>query len=80
MPQVNRSALVMFSARQMYDLVNDVNAYPQFLPGCVGSRIVSLEGNVMVASVDDMGNMSYDESVENFVRVRIQKLLDENRI
>lgn len=52
MPQVNRSALVMFSARQMYDLVNDVAAYPQFLPGCVGSRIVSDEESVMVASVD----------------------------
>jgi len=52
MPQVNRSALVMFSAQQMYDLVNDVVAYPQFLPGCVGSRIVSDENNVMIASVD----------------------------
>lgn len=52
MPQVNRSALVMFSAQQMYDLVNDVPAYSQFLPGCVGARVVSYENNVMVASVD----------------------------
>lgn len=52
MPQVNRSALVMFSARQMYDLVNDVESYPEFLPGCIGSRVVSIDGNVMVASVD----------------------------
>jgi len=52
MAQVNRSALVMYSAPQMYALVNDVASYPQFLPGCVGSRIVSQEGNEMVASVD----------------------------
>ena len=52
MPQVNRSALVMFSAQQMYDLVNDVASYPQFLPGCVGARVVSHQDNVMVASVD----------------------------
>lgn len=52
MPQVNRSALVMFSAQQMYDLVNDVASYPQFLPGCVGASVVSFDGNVMVASVD----------------------------
>lgn len=52
MAVVNRSALVMFSAAQMYDLVNDVSAYPKFLPGCVGSRIVSVDGNKMVASVD----------------------------
>ncbi|MDP2561276.1 SRPBCC family protein [Psychrobium sp. 1_MG-2023] len=52
MAQVNRSALVMFSAAQMYDLVNDVASYPQFLPGCVGSKIISVDGNVMTASVD----------------------------
>ena len=37
MARINRSALVMFSAEQMYHLVNDVASYPQFLPGCVGS-------------------------------------------
>ena len=35
MPSITRSALVMFSAQQMYELVNDIDAYPQFLPGCV---------------------------------------------
>ena len=52
MAQVNRSALVMFSAAKMYQLVNDVSAYPQFLPGCTGSKIVELQGNSMTASVD----------------------------
>ncbi len=39
MPQIERSALVAFSAEQMFDLVNDVSAYSQFLPGCGGTRI-----------------------------------------
>ena len=52
MPQVSRSALVPFSAKQMYDLVNDVTSYPQFLPGCSGSKIIEQTENVMVASVD----------------------------
>ena len=52
MAQVNRSALVMYSAAQMYDLVNDVAAYPQFLPGCVSSKIIALQDNVMTASVE----------------------------
>lgn len=30
MPQISRSALVPFSAEQMYKLVNDVIAYPSF--------------------------------------------------
>jgi ribosome-associated toxin RatA of RatAB toxin-antitoxin module len=37
MPRITRSALVMFSAEQMFRLVNDVDAYPEFLPVCVRS-------------------------------------------
>lgn len=32
MPQISRIALVPFSAEQMYQLVNDVKSYPDFLP------------------------------------------------
>jgi len=33
--RIQRSALVAYSARQIYDLVNDVACYPEFLSGCV---------------------------------------------
>ena len=52
MPRITRSALVMFSAEQMFKLVNDVDAYPQFLPGCVGSRVHEAGDDYMMASVD----------------------------
>ncbi|EUD00935.1 ribosome-associated toxin RatA of RatAB toxin-antitoxin module [Providencia alcalifaciens] len=52
MPQISRSALVPFSAEQMYKLVNDVISYPSFLPGCVGSRIISQNSEEMTASVE----------------------------
>ncbi|ARD19014.1 ubiquinone-binding protein [Edwardsiella piscicida] len=52
MPQISRSALVPFSAQQMYQLVNDVDAYPAFLPGCVGSRVLESSPQSMTASVD----------------------------
>ncbi|KOO03973.1 SRPBCC family protein [Vibrio nereis] len=52
MKQVSRSALVSFSAEQMYNLVNDVASYPDFLPGCSGSRILESSTGAMVASVD----------------------------
>lgn len=52
MAQINRSALVMFSAEQMYQLVNDVAAYPQFLPGCVGSRVLDATDSQMTAAVE----------------------------
>lgn len=52
MAQISRSALVPFSAEKMYQLVNDVDAYPKFLPGCTGSRILDSSENQMTASVD----------------------------
>ncbi|GAB6141292.1 SRPBCC family protein [Methylosoma difficile] len=41
MTLVQKSALVKFSALQMFELVNDIEAYPQFLPWCSGSRIIA---------------------------------------
>ncbi|MEO3864817.1 type II toxin-antitoxin system RatA family toxin [Rheinheimera fenheensis] len=51
MPQIERSALVFYSAQQMYDLVNAVPDYPQFLPGCSAARVVSQSEEEMVASL-----------------------------
>lgn len=52
MPQISRSALVPYSAEQMYQLVNDVKSYPQFLPGCSGSRVLDESDSQMMAAVD----------------------------
>lgn len=38
---VKKSALVPYSAAQMFDLVYDVAAYPQFLPWCHSARVLS---------------------------------------
>lgn len=51
MPQVVRTALAPYSAEQMYNLVNDVNAYPAFLPGCTGSEILFSSKEKMIATV-----------------------------
>ncbi len=52
MPRITRSALVPFSAEQMFELVNDVEAYPSFVPGCAGSRVLEASHDAMTASVD----------------------------
>ncbi|HEY5718594.1 MAG TPA: type II toxin-antitoxin system RatA family toxin [Motiliproteus sp.] len=49
MTQVDRSALVLHSARQMFDLVNDVASYPQFLPWCSAAEILTDGEEEMVA-------------------------------
>lgn len=35
----------------MFDLVADVESYPQFLPGCSGARVHSREGDCVQASI-----------------------------
>ncbi len=51
MTQVKKSALVKYSAQQMFDLVNDIEAYPQFLPWCSGSRIIKREEDALEAEL-----------------------------
>ncbi len=52
MPSISKSALVPFSAEEMFRLVNDVAAYPQFLPWCGGSRVLSESEDEVRASVE----------------------------
>lgn len=40
MREVHRSALVPFSPGQMFDLVADVERYPEFLPWCTSAMIL----------------------------------------
>ena len=44
--------LAGFGAQQMFDLVNDVAKYPEFLPGCVGAKVLSHSPTQMVAQVE----------------------------
>ena len=41
MAKIEKSALVPFSAQQMFDLVADVERYKEFLPWCSDSQLVS---------------------------------------
>jgi coenzyme Q-binding protein COQ10 len=40
-----------YSAEQLFDLVADVERYPEFLPWCVGARIRERKDNVIVADL-----------------------------
>lgn len=41
MAKIEKSALVPFSAQAMFELVNDVESYPQFLPWCHTAKLLS---------------------------------------
>lgn len=52
MTTIHRSAIVPYSARQMYELVADIPAYPEFLPWCGGARVVSTQGDEVIAAIE----------------------------
>jgi len=51
MTTVAKSALVKFSAMQMFELVDDIEAYPEFLPWCSGSKILKRDGDIVEAEL-----------------------------
>ncbi len=51
MHSVERSVLVLHSASQMFDLVADVEKYPQFMPWCGGANVSAQDEHGMQASI-----------------------------
>jgi ribosome-associated toxin RatA of RatAB toxin-antitoxin module len=49
---IRRSARVPYSAQQMLDLVNDIDAYPEFLHWCHAARIEKRDGAVVEAALE----------------------------
>jgi len=52
MTTIERSALVRFSARSMFKLVDDIEAYPEFLPWCSGSRVLQRSDDFVDAELE----------------------------
>ncbi|MBF0139864.1 MAG: type II toxin-antitoxin system RatA family toxin [Magnetococcales bacterium] len=51
MPRIRVSETLPFSPKQIYDLVVDVEQYPQFLPWCVKSRVWDQQANQFMAEL-----------------------------
>jgi len=49
---ISRSALVPYAAEAMFDLVDDVPAYPEFLPWCKGAYVLSDDGDEVTARLE----------------------------
>jgi ribosome-associated toxin RatA of RatAB toxin-antitoxin module len=51
MTAIRKHALVPYSAKEMYALVEDIKAYPLFLPWCKQAHILAREGDEVQASI-----------------------------
>ena len=66
MESIDRSALVPYTPHEMFVLVTDAAAYPQFLPWCCGAEVLSYEHDEMVARLDfSVGGVSKSFTTRN---------------
>jgi len=50
--ELRRSAYVAHPAARMFELIEAAESYPDFLPWCVGARVLRRDDNVVVARID----------------------------
>ncbi len=66
MAVVEKSVLVPYSAERMFALVDDVAAYPQFLPWCGGSTVTPVGADTVHATVHiDYHHIKHSFTTEN---------------
>jgi ribosome-associated toxin RatA of RatAB toxin-antitoxin module len=52
MTEINRSALLPYSSNSVFQLINDIEAYPDYMDGCVGAEVLARDGAYMEARLD----------------------------
>ena len=77
---ISKSALVSYTPEQMYQLVDDIEAYPAFLPWCGDATILNRDNNTVEASlfIAHSGlNKTFSTRNSNFPYEKIEmRLLD----
>lgn len=66
MRHVKRSALVPYSAAELFELVDDVDAYAEFLPWCSHSEVLARSDEVVEATLElQKGSVSKSFTTRN---------------
>ncbi len=72
---VNRSALVPYTAAEMFSLVNDVESYPRFLPWCSSARIHQQTADEIRASLG-IAKGGFERSFTTCNRMQADKMIE----
>lgn len=75
MATVKKSALVLYSAAEMYNLVNDIESYPQFLPWCRSSQVVLYSEDELRATIE-MAKGAVHKTFTTNNRMQKHKMID----
>lgn len=63
---LKRSAIVPFTQEQMFDLVNDIESYPAFLPNCTNAQILKQSDSMIEAELTlSKAGLEYQFSTQN---------------
>jgi ribosome-associated toxin RatA of RatAB toxin-antitoxin module len=66
MAEIEKTVLVPYSAEKMFNLVDDVAKYPEFLPWCDGSTVIKQSENITHATVNiNYHHVKHSFSTEN---------------
>ena len=69
MTLIERSALLPHSAEQIFDLVADIERYPEFLEGCVGAHILERTEHSVTATLRlSKGGISHGFTTQNTLK------------
>ncbi|MCC6135070.1 MAG: type II toxin-antitoxin system RatA family toxin [Candidatus Contendobacter sp.] len=75
MATVKKSALILYSAAEMYALVSDIESYPEFLPWCRSTQVLSRSEDE-VRAVIEMVKGRVHKSFSTINRMQHHKMID----
>lgn len=56
MPKLHEVKLLPYSIKQLFDLVMDVESYPQFLPFCIGGKVLNRHTDSLAHNDNSVSN------------------------
>ena len=73
MHKYSNSIVLPFNARQLYEIVIDVESYPEFLPWCLSSRIVKKDDDNNFDAELTVGYKAIDEKYISRIKAEYEK-------
>ena len=75
MPLISRSALVPYSVEEMYQLVDNIETYAEFLPWCRSTEVISRDENEVKASIE-IARGALNKSFTTINRMQRNKMIE----
>ena len=75
MTTISKTALVPYSAAEMFALVDDIESYPKFLPWCRSARVLARDKDVVRATLE-LARGGVQKSFTTHNRVQADKMIE----